>query len=455
MSAVPASVERTKPYLLVVGEIDDEAIKAYLDGLGNGVAYTHTPEGVRQADFDFAVVMNTRSLPQFEGNASVLHFHSGEYIGPVANLRDSGTYSLGRPTRRHYDYSVLRHPGQRASAFEVMDNPGEQFDFRSLITDTLLPNVHRGGDYDVVAVSGRTDHKIIPMMWEQGGRAIAAVVEFPELKSFWSVPSQATDRLRWIEFFLNVMKRTHPECFPPEQVGLTNDWRTSGELDAHRAVMDHKAVTAQIIQEREQELAALEEQMEAATEAADSGDRILLTTQGDVLVKQVTEVLTGFGFVVEDRDQVSAANKASKKEDLRITHPTVGADDWVAVVEVKGYRRGAKANDLRQLATAVGVFSVQEQRMPSAQWYVVNHHRTEPAQLRPEPLVSNGDEVEGFATDGGLVVDTRWLFQLKKRVDMGAMTATEAAEALVFQTGVFTLPDDKHLSKQEATATAT
>lgn len=444
MSRIPASVERTKPHVLVIGQVDDEALRNYLGSLGSGVGYAEAPDKVRQRDFDFIIDFGTEWDHWLEGNATVLRFEADPSSGPVARIgqnKDLGIY--GSPDR----YRLYRADGQRASVFSLMENSDDRLDYKGLVEDTVLPNIHRGEEYTTIRVDGRTDYSVVPMLAEEEGNALAAIINFPEHRSYWSLPYETADRLRWMEFFFKVMKTTHPEAFPADQVGLTDDWRTPAEIAAARAVNIHQAETEAILVERERERLRLEEQRNAATAAAEEEERLLLTAHGDPLTERVAEVLRKFGFDVEDRDTYAAKTQSSKKEDLRITHPTTGDPDWVCLVEVKGFTRGAKANAIQQIQKAAGIFEGVNGRPPSALWYVVNHHRNDPAQTRPEALESNPDELALFAADNGLVIDTKWLFQLEKRCEGQVITPIEAAQALMSQTGRLSFPvttDDPH-----------
>lgn len=440
MTVATASANRPKPHILVLGQVDDN-IREYLDTLGTGVHMAENMMDVRERDYDFILSLNRRTRLTLSGNASVLHFSSLNFRGEVATIGEPIGYSLGSNARTNYEYEILRGPGGKAAEFEFRILPDALHNYQDIIKKTIGDNVSRAGDYSVVSVRGKESYRVLPLMNERDGSALAAIIELPGYKKFWTLPGETTDPVRWIKFFLDVMKRNQPDAFPSDQVGLADDWRTPDELDAIAAVAQHKAETERIVQERQLLLGVLEQQSADATEMAEAGDRMLLTSQGDPLVNRVADVLRVFGFEVEDRDEHAAATQSSKKEDLRITYPDYGGTGWICLAEVKGFIKGAKANVILQVQKVAGIFEGQNGRPPTAQWYVVNHHLGDPAQTRPEPLKSNPDEVADFAADGGLVIDTRWLFQLKKRVDMGTMTPEEAAESLIVQTGMFTLPE--------------
>lgn len=440
MTVATASVNRSKPHILVLGQVDDD-IREYLATLGTGLHMAESMMDVREQDYDFILSFNRMTRLALSGNASVLHFNHLNFRGEVATIGEFTGYSIGSNVRPNYEYEILRRTGGKAAEFEFTTLPDAFHNYQDIIQKTIGDNISRAGDYSVVSMRGKEDYRVLPLMNERNGSALAAIIELPGYKKFWTLPGETSDPVRWVKFFLDVMKRNQPDAFPSDQVGLADDWRTPAELDAIAAVAQHKAETERIVQGRQLQLGVLEQKSADATEMAKLGDRMLLTSQGDPLVNGVADVLRVFGFEVEDRDEHAAATQSSKKEDLRITHPDYGGTGWICLAEVKGFTRGAKANVILQVQKVAGIFEGQNGRPPTAQWYIVNHHLGDPAQTRPEPLKSNPDEVADFAADGGLVIDTRWLFQLKKRVDMGTMTPKEAAESLMGQTGMFTLPE--------------
>jgi hypothetical protein len=75
-------------------------------------------------------------------------------------------------------------------------------------------------------------------------------------------------------------------------------------------------------------------------------------------------------------------------------------------------------------------------------WYVVNQFRgTDPTTRRPL-LRNQDDDVDVFAEQGGLVVDARDLFRLRKAVAAGAVSAEAARVKLTSSSGRFELPQD-------------
>jgi hypothetical protein len=68
--------------------------------------------------------------------------------------------------------------------------------------------------------------------------------------------------------------------------------------------------------------------------------------------------------------------------------------------------------------------------LPTTRWYVVNQFLNTDPDTRRRPLAGSEDDLAVFAEDGGLVIDTRDLFLLARRVDDGEMS-TSAARLLL------------------------
>jgi hypothetical protein len=111
-------------------------------------------------------------------------------------------------------------------------------------------------------------------------------------------------------------------------------------------------------------------------------------------------------------------------------------------VKSRGYTTGAKPSDLSKLNRFAALYAQENGQLPSAMGYVVNQFRgTDPTTRRPL-LRNQDDDVDVFAEQGGLVVDTRDLFRLRKAVAAGAVSAEAARVMLTSSSGRFELPQD-------------
>lgn len=169
-------------------------------------------------------------------------------------------------------------------------------------------------------------------------------------------------------------------------------------------------------------------------EEADQSERLLLTGTDTSLVDVVRKTLELFGFDVTDVDAGLAEGQA-KKEDLRVAD-----GDWISLCEVKGYTKGAKLGDIGKLQGYATLFAAETGHAPTALWYVVNHWRETDPSSRAN-LLQGGDEyIEAFAEQGGLVVDTRDLFRLRKAVEAGSISTDAVRELLKSSAGRFEQP---------------
>ena len=72
-----------------------------------------------------------------------------------------------------------------------------------------------------------------------------------------------------------------------------------------------------------------------------------------------------------------------KREDLRLTHE--GLPGWQAIVEVKGYTRGAKTNDARQIREHRDHYIAEVGQPPDLTVWLANPFRTLDPSSRPAP----------------------------------------------------------------------
>lgn len=119
----------------------------------------------------------------------------------------------------------------------------------------------------------------------------------------------------------------------------------------------------------------------------------------------------------------------AKLEDLRITDPAYDAH-WTCLVEVKGYGKGAKTNDVAQIAGRPSVaFGVAEGRAPDAVWHVVNAWRDRPPTSRPE-AIPNALDLAPLAAANGRLIDTRDPFRAWRDVTEGVTPAAQVRDSL-------------------------
>lgn len=247
----------------------------------------------------------------------------------------------------------------------------------------------------------------------------------PNDSALW-LPDMARTALKdWLLFMLARWRQADPEMFPETAQWKRSDkWAAPEEIEARMKLADFVAEEAK----RRERASEMRERLTSALETAESeGEswRSLLSDSGAELVAAVKETLELFEFTVVDSDALPQ-HKGKKREDLRVSD-----GPWVALVEVKGYSRAAKSNDLQQLTSASVAFAATEGSVPDALWYLVNVHRDiDPAQ-REAALPDRNDDLAAFAAGhDGCLIDTRELFRLRQCVAIGQITPAEARKEL-------------------------
>jgi hypothetical protein len=242
--------------------------------------------------------------------------------------------------------------------------------------------------------------------------------------------------MTWVELAMVNWAAADPGRFPgAPNWRYTREWATPEERALDEALegltADHDAAN----QKYELDRTAAEAALATSRQTGDELERLLLTAQGDELVRAVSACLSAFGFHVKDMDAVFPAGQ--KREDLRVRPP---ADPWTAITEVRGYKDGAQTNDLLRIGRFAVLYAKDEGRIPEASWYVVNQFKDEAPRSRDQALASTPDDLKTFADAGGLVIDTRDLLRLWLAVQAGSVTSSEAQSRLMGATGRFAFP---------------
>lgn len=227
----------------------------------------------------------------------------------------------------------------------------------------------------------------------------------------------------WFREFLDDIHELDPARVPHVPPRLSNpaDWHTPEE----RALADQ--ITD--IKERVQDLQAKQEELTndlaAASERADAGIRRALWADGDDLVAAVAEILTGLGFTVRHMD-TERQEGAPRREDLRLT--LAKSSGWEALAEVKGYTRGTKTNDARQIREHRDHYLKEEGRSPDLTLWVANPHRDMDPSSRTPPDSNVGESAANIGAVHVLATD---LYRLWTLVAAGRLEETQAVQQLI------------------------
>jgi hypothetical protein len=245
-------------------------------------------------------------------------------------------------------------------------------------------------------------------------------------------PQIVVDLAAWVRVVLRQGHRSDPDRFPgvPEW-SHEDEWSTETERELRAKLRRSIEERDRAVQRFANEASSMQSQLAAAQEAADMDERMLITGTGDELTAAVLAALTEFGFLVVDAD--AEADEGDHLEDLRVTDPD--APGWIALVEVKGYSKGAKTEALTQFLRFQKRHQQRTGRVADAEWYVVNQFRGRDPATRQLVLNGKDADVEAFGSGGGLVLDTVELFRLRSDVRGGKRTAAEARNALRTATG--------------------
>ncbi len=307
----------------------------------------------------------------------------------------------------------------------------------SLVEDVLQPGVADRHPQRILHFTfygrsgmGSLTHKetgLRPFLLGNDGSPIAGSFKRPSGAHCWALPDFVVDLLPWAVVAVREWKLVAPDRFPGEPAWTRAErWATPPEMELMREETRLRAELEEIHGTFGTKFRELMEELGKLRTDGDQTYRALLAAQADDLVRAVVHALRGLGFDVQEMDNT---RRSLKVEDLRVTDPTkVG---WTALAEVKGYARGgAKSGDLVQIGRFTTLFAVEHNRPPDACWYVVNHASSEdPSQRRPA-LAGSEEDVNVFAEGGGLVLDTRVLFDLLFDVQVGATGSQEARDLL-------------------------
>ena len=234
---------------------------------------------------------------------------------------------------------------------------------------------------------------------------------------------RGADLRTWFRAFLVDVHRTDPDRVPfePPRMGNPSDWYTPSENRLAQQISETTNEINRLVTERERLRVELTEE----TTRADTGIRRVLSEDGDGLVAAVKEILTNLGFSVRDMDTDVPPGEL-KREDLRLTLPE--CPGWEAIVEVKGYTRGTKTNDARQLREHRDRYMTEEGRLPDLTLWIANPHRIMDPSSRPFPDKNVTERAEAI---GAVYVSVTDLFREWVRVEEGSLAASEVVERLV------------------------
>lgn len=376
--------------------------------------------GERVADLEFdLVVTQAESAAHRSKHMHVLAFGASQ-LDPLPS--PPGMPGGRVPPRR--DLATL---AMEASIASDIDS-----DLRRLLERTVIANIPAGEKHGWRFLS-RADGRYKPLVQIGGEKLPYAVIwsrstgSKPALSL--ALPPETTDHRAWLAWFLRELSDIDPATFPHDV-----DWRSAETWATARTLKLHSEL-AQLREERAAILAVIDQRIvdaENALESALANDALesqrLLTADGAELETAVESALKELGFRVANMDEHHDAATKAKLEDLRVTDDNDQA--WITLVEIKGYAKGAKVNDVAQiLGRPMRSYILETGREPSSVWHVVNSERNADPSARSD-AIPNDLDLLALSEAKGVLIETRQLFLALRDVQSGQVEASAVRRSL-------------------------
>ena len=249
----------------------------------------------------------------------------------------------------------------------------------------------------------------------------------PETPKGWTalalVLPKEVDLSAWFWAFLADVHELDPTRVPqaPPRLGNPSDWYTPQERSLAKRIVE----IADEIEHLEVERERIENDLDAASKEADAGIRRCIWADGDDLVASVGDILEKLGFVVCHMDAEQEQGKP-KREDLSLT--LADRPGWEAIAEIKGYTKGTRTNDARQIREHRDRYIGKRKSPPDLTLWIANTHRDIDPSSRPVPDSNVGEAAENI---GAVHVLTTDLYRLWALVATGSIEKAQAVQLLI------------------------
>ena len=441
-----------RPRILIVGDVPAEVAKVVTRVAPTCATVAIDEFGrIRQREWDVVVTTATINELRVEARLHVVVFAATD-----RQIIESGGMPPG------WSVEVCEHDVACHEFHEFDDVPDE---LAHLVATTLIPYFQRLADdrYWTLRCSPRLTHLALAtdgdkhplgLIYQRPPSALPRIpnrTPQPLGTAQWELPAAGGVRIVvpldvarrdvWTQQTLRYLARIDPDrCGGLRDWDDDPRWQTTAEHAARQALDGHLEARTAAITRLDATTNQLTATASAARDAGRAGPLRLLTGNGDELVAATRDALRAVGFEITEPDE-DPARDGDKLEDLQLRDPAAPA--WVCLIEVRGYGGGAKVTDLIRIGRFCERYAAATGAEPTSRWYIVNHFRNDPPEHRPTPLTSNPSDVAVFTGAGGLVIDSRALFQLLQRhaTDQSADLAALRA-ALRDRTGTLTTADD-------------
>ena len=240
--------------------------------------------------------------------------------------------------------------------------------------------------------------------------------------------------MAWFRAFLCDVHESDPGRVPQAPPSLSQpwDWYTPEEKELANRISQIDSEIERLTKVGGQ----LQTELTAEGERAAKGIRRALWADGDELIAAVGKILADLGFAVRDMD-AELTEGEPKREDLRLEHQSLRG--WQAIVEVKGYTRGTKTNDARQIREHRDRYIEEEGRSPDLTVWLANSFRRMDPSSRPATDQNVKDAAEAIGAVHVLSTD---LYRQWALVAAGSLDAETVVQSLVnADPGLWTPPD--------------
>lgn len=332
-------------------------------------------------------------------------------------------------------YFTLEYAGETiAEEFRIPDGLDPRITM--LVERLLLPFVREDRSNPILGERSSAffrpppDSWIKPWLETTEPETLAGEFKQPGSPPIWCLPP-GMDSDQWVRLAFEIWHGSDPATFPSDPGWRgRSQWTMPSETSLRTELETLAKERDQFLRNAARQEEELAGRLDEEHHRVNAGERRLLTEQSAELVDAVASTLTEFGFTVTDQDATNTSG--TLLEDLRLS---VDGEDWSAIVEVKGGKGGATVSGLLALGRFRLLYIKETRKDASRSWYVFNQFLGQDPSARPPILESNPGELEEFARQGGLALDTSTLFELIRDLRAGSRSAEEIRSLLMTSTG--------------------
>jgi len=401
---------------VLIQDIPEDFHQGYRDRFPTVVAVQNLSD-VDQAEFDMLVT--TWSALRAEEHLCAIVFS-----GPRVAFS-----SIDETASGNVHFSIAWKGESKAREFHVPTDLPEEV--RRFVQERLIPVVRSKPANPILSEMslGLTAPIITPFLQSARGEVLAGRFRRLSGVECWAFPKEMVDfGAECSAIAVGLWRLQDSSRFPETTPDWTQQsrWQTAEEEERAKELIAVRERRAKMLASLQAEEETLEVRLRDVRSRVDVNERLLLTAQGDELVRMVARCLEEFGFETQYMDDLW--KPGDRREDLRIR---LGIDpDWITIAEVRGFAKGAEQNDLLRIGRFRTRYVRDERILPSGSWYIANEFINQDPAGRPRILQSNDKEVETFGEDDGLAIGTVTLFDMLMDLRGGRLTHDEAQRLL-------------------------